>query len=554
MVSLIRKFVKGHLYWYAAKSARVRGKPRIVWQKYLGSADHITESMTQSHKTRDLMIESMPLGHVAALARANEDLHFIDIVDKHTNKKSTDGLSVGQYILLQIMGRAEGALSRDAIADWYPGSVTKLLMNTPHKMNAKNLIRHLDYPTTDAIRSIEDDLARRLLDLGLTPTKLLWDTTNVFTRIDSGGDIPQKGHSKEHRNDRNLIGIGLAVSSENIPFFHETFEANNHDSKVFSDVIDVIVDRLKKINADAEKVVMIIDKGNNSDDNIKALIKKAHVIGTIRSDQAEEYLRVPLKSFEPIYKNGGEDELLAYRTKGTHYGEEFTIVATYNPRTQRKQQAKYEESKAKILTELADLKNRVENNRGRGRPWTQNRAIRAIVDIIPMHMRSVFNYDVVKKVGRGGGLIMSFGINEKKEMIRYSSFGKIIHFTDLHDWSSKEISESYNSKYQIEDDFRWLKDKLMIPIKPIYVRTDPHIRSHVFICVMGLLFYRYIQWKLRRNGREYSTQELANILDGIRLSIVKNGSDTKGKFVVEKMDRLEAHVFSALDMSEFIKA
>lgn len=553
MVSLIRKTVKGHIYWYAVKSARVLGRPKIVWQKYLGSADHITQSLTQLNKTRDLVIESMPLGHVAALARVNEDLHFIDIVDKYTGKKDVAGLSVGQYILLQLMGRAEGALSRQAIADWYPGSVTKLLMNTPHKMNEKNLIRHLDYPTTDAIKSIEDDLARRLLELGLTPTKLLWDTTNVFTRIDSGGDIPQKGHSKEHRNDRNLIGIGLAVSSENIPFFHETFEANMHDSKIFSDVLDVIVDRLKKINVNADKMVMIIDKGNNSDDNIKALIKKAHVIGTIRSDQAEEYLRVPLKSFEPIDQNGSKDELLAYKTKGEHYGEEFTIVVTYNPKTHRKQQTKYEESKAKILIELADLKKRVENNRGRGRPWTQNRAIRAIVDIIPMHMRSVFNYDVVKKVGRGGGLIMSFGINEKKQLIRYSSFGKIIHFTDLHDWSSKEISESYNSKYQVEDDFRWLKDKLLIPIKPVHVRTDAHIRSHVFICVMGLLFYRYIQWKLRRNGQKYSTQELANILDGIRLAIVKNGVGTKGKFVVEKMDRDQARVFSLLDMSEFIK-
>ena len=33
MASLVRKKIRGHLYWYAVESARVDGKPRIVWQK-----------------------------------------------------------------------------------------------------------------------------------------------------------------------------------------------------------------------------------------------------------------------------------------------------------------------------------------------------------------------------------------------------------------------------------------------------------------------------------------------------------------------------------------
>jgi transposase len=549
MVTLIKKKVKGQFYWYAVKSARVDGKPRIVWQKYLGTANHIAEQLSQGPFQKDIRIQSMPLGHVAALARANDDLQFIDIINKNTKKRSTNGLSVGEYMFLQLVGRAEGKLSRRAIAKWYPNSVVKLILNTPTRINAKNLLKHLDYPTIDAIRSIEDDVSARLVQLGISPTMLLWDTTNFFTRIEKGEDIPQKGHSKEHRNDRNLVGLGLAVSKENIPFFHETFEANMHDSNVFSNVLDVIVERLNRLNVNAKEVVFILDKGNNSDDNVKEVVKRTHIIGTIRYDQAKKHLEVPLDQYDEINDKG----LSAYRTSDMLYGEQFTIVITHNSRTSKKQTLKYEDNKAKVLKELKALKKRIENKRRKGRPWTQTRAVRAIVDVIPMNMRSVFDYDVRKKVGRGGGLMVDYAINAKNEALKYKSFGKIVHFTDLHEWSSEQIATSYNSKYNVEDDFRWLKDKLMIPIKPINVRTDQHIRAHVFICVMGLLFYRYLQWKLKKKGLNHSTMELDELLNGIRLAMIFTGSNKKkGNLVVEQMNREEAKVFSALDMAEYI--
>lgn len=549
MVSLIKKKIKGNIYWYAVKSARVNGQPRIVWQKYLGTAEQIAERITQNTELEDVTIESMTFGHAAALARANADLKFVDIINKNTKKRNTKGLSVGEYIFLQMLGRAEGNLSRKAIAEWYPDSIAKLLMDTSTRVNAKNLLKHLDYPTPEAIRMIEDDICSNLIEMGLSPNMLIWDTTNVFTQIEHGENIPQKGHSKEHRNDKNLIGLGLAVNEDNIPFFHETFEANMHDVKVFSSILDTIVERIVKLKIDTNEIVIVLDKGNNSPDNIKEVVKRMHVIGTIRYDQAKNYLEVPLSEYEVIDDN----DISAFRTTDELYGERFTILVTHNPRTEKKQRLKYEETKKKVLAELKSLKERVERKKQKGRPWTQTGAIRAVVDTLPLNMRTVFEYDVRKKVGRGGGLIMEFRIKEEQEEMRFKSFGKIVHFTDLHDWSSKKIAESYNSKYMIEDDFRWLKDKLLIPIKPVNVRTDQHIRAHVFICVMGLLFYRYLQWKLEQNGMKCSTMELDEHLKNIRLALVFNGSrKKKGKLVVERMTREQAKIFSILDMAEFV--
>ena len=39
----MRKKIKGYIYRYAVEMARVDGKPKQVWQKYLGTAEKIVE-------------------------------------------------------------------------------------------------------------------------------------------------------------------------------------------------------------------------------------------------------------------------------------------------------------------------------------------------------------------------------------------------------------------------------------------------------------------------------------------------------------------------------
>jgi len=34
---VIEKKLEGHIYWYAVEMARVDGKPKKIWQKYLGT-------------------------------------------------------------------------------------------------------------------------------------------------------------------------------------------------------------------------------------------------------------------------------------------------------------------------------------------------------------------------------------------------------------------------------------------------------------------------------------------------------------------------------------
>jgi len=46
MASIIKKKIRGQIYHYAVESKRVDGKPRIVWQKYLGKVADILNAVS----------------------------------------------------------------------------------------------------------------------------------------------------------------------------------------------------------------------------------------------------------------------------------------------------------------------------------------------------------------------------------------------------------------------------------------------------------------------------------------------------------------------------
>jgi len=50
MASITKKVIRGRTYYYARECKRVDGKPKIVWQKYLGRLDSIITAVTDHHE------------------------------------------------------------------------------------------------------------------------------------------------------------------------------------------------------------------------------------------------------------------------------------------------------------------------------------------------------------------------------------------------------------------------------------------------------------------------------------------------------------------------
>jgi len=544
MVYLEDKKVKGHTYWYAIEKARVNGKLTKVWQLYLGSAKKIAECMKKSEELPSTKLKSFEYGKTAALLDVNQDLGFVGIVDKHAKKERLHGLTVGEYMLLIILGRCDKPVSKNAMAKWFKKSTMSLLWRFRHKLSSQNFLNHMR--KLDKVRKgVEDDLAKVLIEKGLVPSTLILDTSNFYTYIEHGEKLPQKGKSKHHRNDKNLVGLGLVVSEDNIPFMHDVYEGNMHDAKQFPKLLDNLVKRLATLYVNTKDIVLVCDKGNNSEPNIGKVVKEMHIVGSATHGQAKELAYVPLSEYIHLYTNQKGHEIKGHRTKKELFGMESTVVVSFNKHTCRRQSKTYDKDKRKIYAKLRDLNRRLGSKKGKKR--SRSSVEREVNDVIKKDMRSVIKYGIREKDGM---FKVTYRTKREVEKERRARFGKTIVFTDMHSWHSKKIVKTYNSKYLVEDDFKWFNDTALISIKPLFARLDRSIRVHVLLCVMGMLFYRYLFWKLKKF--KLSGQRILEELGGIRLTVVKENGNRGAKLVFEEMTPLQARLFSYLDLCRFI--
>jgi len=96
MASIIGKKQGGRTYYYLVESARVGGKPRIVSQRYLGSAAEIAARLSEKSPGEPDRTRHLAFGDVVATWSVLEALGVAAIVDDVVGARRADaGASVG---------------------------------------------------------------------------------------------------------------------------------------------------------------------------------------------------------------------------------------------------------------------------------------------------------------------------------------------------------------------------------------------------------------------------------------------------------------------------
>ena len=212
MPSLTAKRIKGKIYYYLRECQRVDGKPKIVWQQYLGSAQQLVQRMVppqpQSALIRDYGAVVAPLGIA-------QQLDLVSIIDRHVPKRGR-GPSVGQYLLVACLNRCVAPRSKAQIAEWYEKTVLPARLGLKaSQLTSQRFWDNMDRLDADAIARIEQEIsAGAVARFGLDLRCLLFDATNFFTFVDSfnaRATLPQRGHSKEGRDNLRLLGLALLV-------------------------------------------------------------------------------------------------------------------------------------------------------------------------------------------------------------------------------------------------------------------------------------------------------------------------------------------------------
>jgi len=539
---MFQKKKKGRIYWYMGKSERTKRGVRRIWQQYLGTAVSIMEKI---NSLPNAQITSKQFGSVAAMLCIAEELNLKEIISKIAPDNNYK-LSIYQHIIMQSICRFNKPLSKKASIKWFKDSILPLLwaQDFESPQTIFNQFDKIIKGVENKIPKIEEELCKVLLEKGIKPSTLIWDPTNFFTYIEKGEELAKKGASKEKRFDKNIINLGLVVSEDNIPLMHVVYEGNKRESDVITDITELIHKRLKKLDFEIENIVFVFDKGNNSADNIPIIKKKFHFVGSLRINQMSHLLNVPLTKFEELYSNGKEHLVLGFKAKEKVYGEEYTIVVTYNDESAKKQRETTEKAVQNISEKMKAIDNSFKNKK-KGKKSTVKGLSGRINDFLHKQYRILFDWKFNEEKQQ-----FSWSLNENALEERKKSYGKNILFTDLSNWKAEDIARAYNSKSIIESDFKVFKDKLLIPVKPFYSRKDPRLKVHVFICVLSMVLYRYMQWKLKE--LKLSENQLNNELKGMRIAFVKQEGSNSVKKVLESMSPEQMEIYSKLNLGKYL--
>jgi len=556
MASIIRKTIKGHQYYYARECRRVGGRPKIVWQKYLGRADDIVHALTQAQSPSPQEADVVEFGLSCALYDIAEKLNLVGIIDRCCPKRE-QGVSVGQYMLLAAINRCCKPASKSKIAQWYSSTVLRRLMPVPTSaLTSQRFWDNMGLVSSENIRAIERELASALIEEeGIDLSCLLYDTTNFFTYIDTDttSDIPQRGHNKQKRGDLKQIGLALLVSRDHrIPLFHEVYPGNIHDSCEFAGVIEELTRRFTEFARHCQDITLVFDKGNNSHGNLERC-GRYHYVGSLAASGHSELLSIPLEQYSDI---GSASR--AYLTRKNVFGKEHVVCLTWSEELYRCQMRGLHLQLSKRISKLQALQARLDaRNQGlvrRGRKPTAAAVTRYASGIIKgQHMEQIISYDVTDQNGQ---VIFDYSVDhESISQIAETYFGKNILFTDRQDMDAPTIVDTYHAQYKIEDAFKQMKDPRHVSFWPIYHWTDQKIRVHAFYCVLALTLSSLLNRRTEQAGLNLSPEEVYEQLSDIKeVLLVYPSAKGKPKAVttISKMRDVQYQLFNVLNLGRFM--
>ena len=126
MASLIKKKKANTIYYYVVESARVDGKPRIVHQTYLGTAEKVAQLVQDRTAPVPLSATTVEFGLPGALWLAAQNSGVFALLQSLWPEPRS-GPSMAHYLLLAAIHRICQPGPKTEVADWYQDSILSSL-------------------------------------------------------------------------------------------------------------------------------------------------------------------------------------------------------------------------------------------------------------------------------------------------------------------------------------------------------------------------------------------------------------------------------------------
>src|ERR1700739_138293 len=333
MATIVAKRKRRQLYYYIVESARVDGKPRIVHQTYLGTAERIAALVQDRTAPLPLSITTVDLGLPGALWRAAQQSGVWQVL-KSLCENPPSAPSTAHYLLLAAIHRICQPGPKTEVADWYRDTILSSRWGFPAERftsqefwDAFDRIQTGNSGEADELEQAQSRLLAIWQDQQLISHRLLaYDTTNFYTWVASTNTrntLAQRGHNKQGRHNLRQVGLSYVLDGQNgLSLCHHVYPGNVADAEEFPMALARIVALLDRHGIARDTVTLVLDKGAAALANTLAL-EQAGVswISALPWNQAPAPLRErPVADLAAL--SGGQPGVRAAAERLIVYGKE----------------------------------------------------------------------------------------------------------------------------------------------------------------------------------------------------------------------------------------
>jgi transposase len=552
MPHMYKKITAGRTYWYLRETHRVRGKVRLKWQKYLGTAERIAQRLEEG-RGRAVKQHSAPFGALFVADVLEKELDTIGIVNGLVPRAAKEkGPTVGEYFYYAWVNRMIAPRSKRALQPWY--RKTAIQQIRPVELGELTSERYWEKWERVSQGQVEQ-IGRRFIEhlwrhRQDSVESLLFDTTNYYTYMASKtkSKLARRGRNKSSKHHLRQVGVGLLLDRDSeLPLYYKAYPGNLHDAKLFHQVLDELFGVMVGLAEGQKQLTVVFDKGMNAQENI-ALIDGQHQIHFITT--YSPYFAESLATLDPkhfvalqipknqklVSKGRHGDRLLAYRSTLHLWGRRRTVVVTFNPATQRKKLYEFQSKMSQLRSALLEYRRKY---RLQERQWRSANQIRSRYRKLCEALHIGHRYYRLSFTPHA----MQFRKDPSEIARAKALIGKNIIVTDQHDWSTEQIVLASLDRYRMEKQFRASKAPCHVRVNPIFHWTDSKIRCHLLCCLMALGCLRLLELKV---GGGLSAKTILEEMHSLNCVLAWYPGDRKPDLRIDDPNPLQAQILAAL--------
>src|SRR6202047_386377 len=527
MTSLVKKKKGNRLYYYLVESARVDGKPRIVHQAYLGTAEKLAELIQERTAPVPRAAPRRECGLPGALWLAAQHTGLWALLESLWPAPHS-GPGPAHYLLLAAIHRICDPGPKTEVGAWYEKTLLASTWGFPAERFSSqafwDVFEQILPAASESLSPTEDPLEQAQLRLlGLWKEKqlvghrlLAYDTTNFYTYIASSNgrnQLAQRGHNKQGRHNLRQVGLSYVLDGEHgLSLCHHVYPGNVADVEEFSTALTRITRMLDQNQIARQTVTLVLDKGSAALANTVAL-EDAGVgwISALPWNQAPAELRSRATE-EPPACSSAQPGVRAAAEKTLVHGREHLCVVKYSASFASEQLHSLTTSLSRVLQSLRRLA--MELNKPKAR-WKQEQIERKIQRWLSApFLAELIRYQLQEQDG-GWHLQFDFDSAALPQLLN-QRLGRTVLLTNRMDWSAEQVVAGYGGQQSIERVFRGLKDGQWLGWDPMYHWTDRKIRVHAFYCMLGISLLQYVHKQAQAAWADLSIEQLLQELEQIK--------------------------------------